>query len=280
MDESGKRVSFEEAIATAEAYGEFGGMPYEILRAMHANLSKDRPDGISVTQLLGCARKVFLDGKVEYALEPHENYATFRGSIIHKFLEEFSDKEMGAEVRVEREYRGVVLSGQPDSVRIISPNGGRKVIRDWKSVKELPRFDSAYTHHKQQINLYRWLLGLDPRLTDLEIVYFSMDGIKVLPLKRGGTNRYGRAIPNEVWDDAEVEKFLDDRLMIINAQRTHDQPIRYETVEEEHLWECNYCPVKQECYRRAAEEAEASWSAGETVTRMPPREQEKKKGKK
>jgi hypothetical protein len=278
VDERGVVVPFEEALEIAKTEGTWAGFPYEILHGMWTNTTKERPDAISVTQLLGCPRKVFLEGKTDWAVPPQDNYAAFRGMVVHSVLEGAGEGTT-VEERIIREHRGVQISGQPDSVRVIGLGGDRKLLRDWKTKNKLPMFDMAYTAHMQQVNLYRWLLGLDPDKTDLEIVYISMEGVKIIPLKRGGyTPRSGRAIPNQIWTDEEVEAFLDKHLMVLNAQRKFDSPVAYMNVDEEDLWQCDYCPVRQLCYSRAADEAKTAWENGETVTRVPPRTR-KKKGK-
>lgn len=280
VDSENKVIPFDQALAEAEAYGTFEELPYEVLYNMHSNLTKERPDGISVTQLLGCPRKVYLENKIDYAVPPQENYAQFRGMVVHAVLDIKQGENVTAEQRVFRTHRGVEISGQPDNLRVVGTGSGRTLLRDWKSTKELPRFDNAYTAHQEQVNLYRWLLNLDPATTDLELVYLSMEGVKIIPLKRGGTNRYGRAIPNQVWTDEQVEAFLDKKLMILNAQRKHDAPVAYHNVDEEDLWACAYCPVRVQCYARAADEMKDAFVANEEVDRVTPRERTGKKGKK
>jgi hypothetical protein len=275
LDGKGNIVPFEQALDEARTSGTWEDMPYEVLHGMHANLTKERPDSISVTQLLGCPRKVYLEGTTDYAVPPADNYAAFRGMVVHAVLEE-SGEGAEKETRVEREYRGVTISGQPDNLRVVGVNN-RTLLRDWKSVNKLPLYDNAYSHHQEQVNLYRWLLSLDWRRTDLEIVYLAMDGVKVIPLKRGGTNRYGRAIPMQVWTDEEVESFLDRKLMVLSAQRKHESPVAYHNVPVDDLWQCDYCPVRNRCYELAADEARVAWSKGEEVSRIPPRQKAKKK---
>lgn len=276
IDPKGSVVSFEDALTEARDTGTYADLPYEILAGIHKNLTKERPDEISVTQLLGCPRKVHLEAKIDFAETPQSNYPAFRGMIVHGILEETDGAT--SEERVQREHRGVVISGQPDNLRVVK-SSGRTILRDWKSKAEVPKFNYAYTHHQQQVNLYRWLLKLDWRTTDLEVVYVSMSEVKIIPLSRGGTNRYGRANPMQVWTDEEVEAFLDKRLIPLAMQRKYDAPVRYDMVDVEDLWNCNFCPVKQECYKRAAVEAKDQWAAGVDVIRVPPREKPKK-GKK
>lgn len=278
LDGKGNVVPFEQALDEARTYGTWESMPYEVLFGMHANLTKERPDTISVTQLLGCPRKVYIEGTTDYAVPPQDNYAAFRGMVVHAVLED-AGEGAESETRVERVYRDVTISGQPDNLRLVEVRNGnskRTLLRDWKSVNKLPMYDNAYSHHQEQVNLYRWLLGLDWRLTDLELVYLAMDGVKVIPLKRGGTNRFGRAIPMQIWTDEEVEAFLDKRLMVLAAQRKFNSPVAYHNVDADDLWACDFCPVRERCYQLAADEAKTAWAKGEEVNRVPPRKRAKK----
>lgn len=267
---SGSKVPFFEALSLAEADGEWEGFPYEVLLGMRNQSTAERPDAISVTQTLSCPRKIFLQGEEDYYVSPIDNFAMFRGTIVHTMLEDNKTDDGQTEERFERDHRGIIISGSPDSVRIINRGrrGDRHLIRDWKSAKFLPKYDNAYTNHQQQVNLYRWLLHLDPLTTDLEVVYVSMEGVRIIRLK-----------PSQVWSDEEVESFLDRRLMPLQAQREAGRPVKYYSVEEEDLWQCEYCPVRQICYRKAAIEIRdglLSDSSNE-VQRVVPRARKKKR---
>jgi len=276
ISDSGQNVLFADALAISEAEGSWNSIPHEVLVLIQQQVGKERPDGISVTQLLGCPRKVFLEKTNDWYSAPIENWPALRGTIVHNILEQTGGANSEVEVRYEREYRGVVLSGQPDSVRVLG-SGKRRLLRDWKSTNKLPYYDNAYSSHKLQTNIYRWLLELDPRFTEIEIVYISMDGVKAIPLKKGGTTRYGRAIENQVMTDEEVEAYLDDRLMTLAAQTEAGRPVAYHNVDEEDLWNCQFCPVKPVCYNQAADEMLAAHARGENVSRIPPRERKVRK---
>lgn len=276
--EKGKNLLFDEALTLAEKEGSWASVPYEILALIKAQVTKPRTDEISVTQLLGCPRKVYLEGTIDYFVPPLDNWPALRGSLIHSLLEDQGGENTETEVRYERKHRGVTISGQPDSVRVIG-KGKKKLLRDWKSTEKIPYYDSAYPSHKQQVSIYRWLLDLDPRFTDIEVVYVSLSGVKAIALKKGGTTTYGRVIQNEVMSDEEVEAFLDDKLMVLDAQRKADRPVSYANVPEEDLWQCSFCPVRPQCYGLAAEEQRAAFLAGDPVTRIPPRERKDTKKK-
>lgn len=276
ISDAGTNVLFADALAISEAEGSWNSIPHEVLVLIKEQVTKERPDAISVTQLLGCPRKVFLEKTNDWFSHPIENWPALRGTLVHSLLEQTGGSGAEIEVRHERTYRGVTISGQPDSVRVLG-SGKRRLIRDWKSTNKLPYYDNAYSSHKLQTNIYRWLLELDPRFTEIEIVYISMDGVKAIPLKKGGTTKYGRQIENQVMTDAEVEAYLDDRLMTLDAQNKAGRPVAYHNVDEEDLWNCQFCPVKAICYNRAADEARAAYLAGEEVSRVVPRERKVKK---
>lgn len=276
LSDNGQQVLFADALAISEAEGSWNSIPHEVLLLIQQQVSKVRPDGISVTQLLGCPRKVWLEKTNDWFSSPIENWPSLRGTLVHSLLEQTSGQGAEVEVRYEREHRGVTISGQPDSVRTLG-TGKRRLLRDWKSTAKLPYYDNAYSSHKLQTNVYRWLLELDPRFTEIEIVYISMEGVKAIPLKKGGTTRYGRQIENQVMTDEEVEAFLDERLLVLDAQNKAGRPVAYHNVDEEDLWNCAFCPVKPICYNLAADEARDAYIAGDEVIRVTPRERKVKK---
>lgn len=275
LDASGKPVAFADALAISEAEGSWSNIPHEVLSLIELQVTKERPDGITVTQLLGCPRKVFLEKGNDYCQTPLDNWPAFRGTIVHSMLEAHGEGA-SVEVRYEKVHRGVTISGQPDNVRVIG-TGKKRLLRDWKSTNNLPKYDSVYSSHRLQVNIYRWLMDLDPRFTEIEVVYISMDGVKAIPLKRGGTSKYGRTIADEIMTDEQVEAYLDKRLFTLYAQEEAGKPIAYHNVDEDDLWNCNYCPVKDVCYNLAAQEAKAAFIADEPVVRVPPRKRKEKK---
>jgi len=275
LDNNGKPVAFADALAVSETEGSWNGVPHEVLSLMAQQVTKERPDGISVTQLLGCPRKVFLEKTTEFYEAPLSNWPAMRGTLVHAILEGQSGDGATVEERYEKQHRGVTISGQPDSVRAVG-KGKKRLLRDWKSTNKLPQYDSAYSSHKLQVNIYRWLLDLDPRLTEIEVVYISMDGVKAIALKRGGTTKYGRVIADEVMTDEQVEDYLDKRLFVLDAQNKQGKPVAYHNVDEEDLWNCNFCPIKNLCYNLAADEARSAFLADEPVKRVPPRKRKEK----
>lgn len=266
-----RRGLFEEVLEEARLHGDAMGFPYEVLNGMHQQATKQRPDAITVTTLLSNPRHVRLEKMNDYFADPSQNFATFRGNIVHSIMEQYGGAGSTIEQRVEKDFNGVTISGQPDTLQLRSTNG-RTLLRDWKSTKELPRYDNAYSNHQQQVNLYRWLLSLDPAETDLEIVYVSMEGVKIVPLKHGGKSVRGRAITEQHWSDERIEELIQRRLTLHQVQPI----LRYEDIPEEDMWMCGYSPVENLCRRLAAREAREAWEQGRDVSRIPPREVKKK----
>ena len=312
----GKKRSFEEALAEAEAYGSWGGYPFEVLSGIYdQSQGHGRPDGISVTQLLGCARKVHLEKLHEYYGTVESNYAAFRGVIAHSMLEKFKPGHSVVERRLYRTHRGITLSGQLDSVSVtldgISdssgflaewldwcddmyrwegedpdvpsepempeiPKGTKFLIRDWKSKDELPTYSYVSSNHQKQGNLYRWLLRIPHRKADIEFVYVSMKGVRVMKLYSGGVFSNGRKKPEQIWNDEKVAEFLDDRLLTLAVSQKIEKPLPYDKVPDDDLWNCQFCPAKELCYKLAAKEAQAAFKKGESVDRIAPREKKKR----
>lgn len=340
----GKKRFFDEALAEAEAYGSWAGWPYEVLFGIwKQQQGEDRPDGISVTQLLGCARKNHLEKLHEFYGTVESNYAAFRGVIAHSMLEKFKAEHTVVERRFWRTYRNIPISGQLDYVGLAVegiadssgflqewldwcdrmsrlelslidevpvgcddckymaedprpeynsrlcqahqqpeiPRGAKFLIRDWKSKDELPTYTYVAQQYQKQGNLYRWLLRIPQKKADIEFVFVSMKGVKVMKLFSGGVFQNGRTKPQQIWSDSEVEAFLDERLLPLAISQKLDKPLPYAKVPEDDLWACaNYCPAKELCYKLAAKEQLAAFKAGEAPDRIVPREQEKKKGRK
>jgi hypothetical protein len=311
---TGKEAPFEEWLNEANAYGAALDFPYEILQGLHKDMTqKNRPDGISVTQILGCARAVTLEKQHEYYAEPTSNFIMWRGTLAHSMLEANKPEDAVVERRLWRVYKGVTISGQIDSVRVTGidnakeflagwldwcdlayaaenenqpipeapeiPAGARFLIRDWKTKNELPSYNYAAPSHQKQGNLYRWLLRIDPKIADIEFVYIAMEGVKLIPLTDGGTHANGRAKPRQIWTDEEADAFLDDRLLTLAATKNAKKPLPYAMVPTDDLWQCGYCRAKDLCHSLAAKEAEAEWKKGNSVEKIPPRDRAKEKGK-
>jgi hypothetical protein len=333
---TGDEKTFEEWLAEAEAYGSALGLPYEVLHGMAEQATgKDRPTGISVTQLGGCLRKVELERLNDFYAEPDSTYPAFRGVLLHAVIEKHSPFGAIVEQRYFRRYKGVELSGQLDQWRTTDPKftatwhewlrhmehvegvnakeqgphwdgqpydadecesrsngalcpareqpaiprGLRFKIIDAKSKHEVPTFPYLDKKYQQQANVYIYLLRLPPGIIDVDFIFMSMKGVKAMSLYDGGTFRNGRAKPEQFWSRSELEQYLDNRLMLLEASRQVGKPVPYDRVDTDDLWNCDYCPAIRLCHKLAAEEARKAWSKGEIVDRLPPRNRKAEKAK-
>lgn len=233
--------------------------PYPLVKGIIDSI-QDRGEYISATSILHCLRSEFLRRTEPHYVTVDSMYPAFRGTLFHSLLEANKAPNARIEEKVLRSYKGIEIGGTFDSMLVFHDDRTKKfVIQDWKTTNELPKYDSPYTAHLQQVNLYRWLLGLNPDEVTMEVHYFSMQGHKVCRLKNGGVSRAGRAITNQHWTDDQIERFLDDRLVKLKASFLTRIPLPFDLVPEEDKWQCKYCPVKTICDERAVLEREAAW---------------------
>lgn len=313
---TGQGESFEHWLAQAEQHGEALGFPYEVLLGMYRQEKGDhRPNGITVTQLLGCARSVYLRGSDDYFAPAESGYDAFRGVIGHAMLEKAQHPGAIVERRFWRMYRGEAISGQLDKFMVIDADGNPSramteawsdyldkmfayeqalaagfepgeveepaapfdpetvtfVIEDWKTKDKVPFGIYVYDGHKSQGNIYRWLVRAPRARVAIKFVYVSMKEVKGLPVYNGGKFANGRERPVQVWTDDEVEAFLDERMRVLALQKKLGRPLPYHKVPADDLWECDWCPVKAQCYQQAGAEMRAEWEKGKDVDRVPPR---------
>jgi CRISPR/Cas system-associated exonuclease Cas4 (RecB family) len=107
-----------------------------------AENSKDRGlNHLSVTELLGCLRKVVLKKEHDYWVKPSEAYWAFRGEIGHLAVERCAQGPgMVAEERMQAVVDGFTVTGKPD---VIYPD--RRALEDYKTTKRVPGTYKAYT---------------------------------------------------------------------------------------------------------------------------------------
>lgn len=259
---TGESYSFAEALQLAAERDERFPYPYPLLKGMVDSI-QDRGEYISVTSILHCLRADFLKRTTPYFMSVEDLYPMFRGTLFHSLLEQNPAPNGRIEQKTIRKYKGVEIGGTYDSLILLEDSAAERphILQDWKTTDTLPKY-GAYTSHIAQVNLYRWLLGLDPERVVLEVHYFSMKGHKVCPLKDGTQgSKGGRKAVNQHWTDKEVEAFLDDRLMKLRASFVTRVPMPYDMVPADDKWECSYCPVKALCEDLTVGEREAVWRA-------------------
>lgn len=169
--EEKKNLPFDECLACAASHENPCQFDYPILVTMHRNIRKRQ--GISVSSLLNCLRKVVLEARNDVYLDPSQLYYAFRGQLFHAVVAQAQVDGALCEKRFERTVAGIVLSGHPD---VIYPEE-RKLV-DYKSTRRIPKDDIPYANHGHQVNLYRYLVMPQYQIEYLEIVYFDMMSVK------------------------------------------------------------------------------------------------------
>lgn len=159
---------------------------WELLSAMFqtsvAHPSHVDASRISTTVLTqDCLRSVALDRFNDYTVTPDDLWASFRGTMFHKQLEQYAASTSYGEARFFVTDLGVQIpavkkairlkkdrsfSGSPD---LVDPMAG--TLYDYKRTKEVPRYSYVYDNHIQQLNVNRWLVDhadtvevVEPRL--------------------------------------------------------------------------------------------------------------------
>lgn len=253
IGKDGTSYPLDEALALCEKGDERFPYPYPLLAGIVAK-QNDRPaDMISATSILHCLRAEFLKRHENYSAHVEGLYPAFRGTLFHALMEKYAPPNARIEERHTRTHRGIEISGQFDSLLTWeNPADDQKrfTLQDWKTTNSLPKY-GAYSSHVQQLNIYRWLLGLPADDVRIEVWYFAMDGFVRTVLKDGS----GKSGVTQIWSDAQVEAFLDDRLVKLKASLMTKMPLPYREVTPEEKWECEYCPVRSLCDRLSMDEA-------------------------
>ena len=215
-------VSFKECIACAETTINECHFTAPIIKAM-VQREKEEREGITVTQLSGCLRESYLSYKYDYYADLEQLYFAFRGELAHLIIERYQEEDSIAEQRFYREYNGIRISGKPD---IILP--AKKLIRDYKTAKEVPRFSYPFRNHTQQVNLYAWLVPYE--IDRLQVIYLDMKGVKICDAP--------------IWSKREIEEVLEKKLPVLDKAFKDNivPPADFEN------WQCNgWCNVKSIC---------------------------------
>ena len=219
-------LPFDECLRCAASHENRCQFDHPILASMQHNLREE--DGISVSSLLNCLRKVILQGKNDVYLDPTQLYYAFRGQLFHTVIAQAQSDGAVAEQRFERTVAGIILTGHPD---VIYPEQ-RKLV-DYKSTKRIPKNSTPYANHGIQVNLYRYLVAPQYQVEQLEIVYFDMSNVKRVPV--------------EVMDTKSLMGWLVPRLK--KLRDALDGGKLPERANSEEVWQCNgYCTFTDLCW--------------------------------
>jgi hypothetical protein len=234
------KISFEECLACANTTDNPCQFTKYLIEQM---LSYNEPrEGISVTSLLGCHRKTYLERRYEY-FEPLEwLWYRFRGHLLHAIAERSTkdNSDYISEKRYFKEIHGVLVSGKPDIIILLY-----KLLQDLKTCASIPKYQHPYSNHGLQVNTYRYLIHPDTGvpldedgkpleaipIERLEIVYMSMKDVKKLPAK--------------VMTFKAVEKALKSPIEALNhAFTTNTLPGMCDSKGQ---WQCDFCGAKDLC---------------------------------
>jgi CRISPR/Cas system-associated exonuclease Cas4 (RecB family) len=219
-------LSFENCLKCAASHENICQFDYPILAGMHRNLREE--DGISVSSLLNCLRKVVLQVRNDVYLNPTELYYAFRGQLFHAVIAQAQEGGAVVEQRFERTIAGIILSGHPD---VIYPD--QKKLTDYKSTRRIPKNNSPYANHGIQVNLYRYLVAPQYQVEHLEIVYFDMSKVKRLKVPI-------MSVPSLMgWLVPRLKKLK----TALNGGKLPEK------VGSEGVWQCDgYCPFTSYCW--------------------------------
>lgn len=264
---------------------------WELLSAMFqtsvAHPSNADASRISTTVLTqDCLRSVALDRFNDYTVTPDDLWASFRGTMFHKQLEQYAATTSYGEARFFVTDLGVQIpavkkairskkdrsfSGSPD---LVDPGAG--TLYDYKRTKEVPRYSYVYDNHIQQLNVNRWLVDhadtvehlgvtydlLDPEVRarfvpvewqELVIVYVDDRGPKPIAVTKSidvpkvGGQGTKKARVADVWSDETAETFIAERYIAARAALTTGSAPIPAGWEGQSKPLCNYCPSRTLC---------------------------------
>ncbi len=240
-----------------------------------------RPDdfGLTVTTLIGCARKARLMHESPYWLKPAQSYWAFRGQIVHSLAAQYAADDPHAlaeqrfSLRVETPDGGTIeISGQPDLVLI-----DHRLVVDFKTTKSVPTgwrsyvcpetdqliSEGPYALRRKSLDCPHCRLGQHTVKT-IEVIgppRAKRDHVLQLSLYRLLLHHHGIEvdtgalvymdmdtqcrIPVDLLSLEDAEHYLRERVAL--AVQSDLPPI---LTDEDELWACDYCPVRQVCELR------------------------------
>lgn len=266
----------------------------DVLESMRIDYDdEDREPGVdsfTPTRILGCARQPLLMGQGDYYVDVDQAYAMFRGNMVHSLVEKSRYPGATAVIREQRmkttvdtRYGPQVFSAKPDIIVVkeIKPVSREVFIKvvDYKSTGDI-RHDmlEAKMDHQWQVNMYAWvasrvlpdvldLPGAQVVVDEVEIAYFAMRKMRRFT-SAGERQTKGKRLsvsplryetitlrPLMLLPMPAVGAFVRGKI----EERIEAKEELPDILEGEQAWRCNYCPVRELCYRignvRSGEEA-------------------------
>jgi hypothetical protein len=220
------KITFEECLACANTTSNPCQFTEYIIKQM---FSYNEPrTGLSVTALLGCHRKVYLERTLDY-YEPLEwLWFRFRGHLLHAIAEHATQNnpDFITERRFSKEICGVEISGKPDIINV-----RHNLLQDLKTCAAIPKYDQPYNNHGLQVNTYRYIIQPEIKIDRLEIIYMSMKDVKKLSCK--------------VIEPADVEKRLKPHIECLSEAFV--KALTPGKCDEDGEWQCDWCGGKEHC---------------------------------
>jgi hypothetical protein len=196
---------------------------------------QERGDRISTSLLTtACPRAEVIMRKENYIGSLDDEYASLRGTMVHRTLEAYSRELAVAEVRFYTTVDGIRFSGSPDLLT-------EHTVYDYKTTENPPGFGYAYRHHTEQVELNAFIvrhaeawelengdptdLPWDPREIELEhavVVYLGPKSPKIIEVQKKQEFKTPAGVTKEgkrpyIWSDEEVLEVFRPRLHVMRA---------------------------------------------------------------
>jgi hypothetical protein len=227
---------------------------------------------LTVTVLLGCARKARLMQTEDYQLKPAEAWWAYRGQLMHGISAAYAqgDPHAIAEQRFNILLNSVEVSGQPDLVLV-----DRRHLVDYKTTKIVPGPWRTWTcptlnviaREGQYAYRVKWLdcpaCGNRHEAAAIESVsppraYASH--VQQLSLYRLLLWENGLEVDTAeiIYQDMRQQLRVPVELLALDEARAllearlaeHTQPGLPDVLHDPHdLWQCDFCPVRAACER-------------------------------
>lgn len=247
VNDEGEKISLDDTWKRES----FAGLPVEILFRMHLSyIQEARPDGLTVTGLLGCARKSYLQRTREYYANPRFLYAMFRGTMIHQMLEGTNALYDSGTMMYEKRYHRIIpgttidLSGKIDKYIFAS-----RTLADYKTIADakIPRLARELPpDYIMQANIYKWILEGNGHKVDRIVIHFIgwkyvyTSGQKAL-LDSSWSNPKWLEIPEcAIYTTSMIEDFITHRAKDITRQEMPPP------VKPKDRWMCTGCSFNKD----------------------------------
>jgi len=214
----------------------------EYVEFVKEQLKSEKNNELSITKLLYCARRTYFEKSIDYIISIHEFYEAWRGSVIHKILEQSKQADCLIEQKFTRKYKEIEVSGTIDKFDM-----KHNILYDYKTIASkydddrTLRWGNAKLEHQVQLNLYKWLIEDKFEVKHLVLVYIASDKTQKIEIeirKQEDKRKY-----------KEIQKAF-DRLEILSRCWN----LNFEETKEKNLippaeqdWICKYCRFIKLC---------------------------------